>query len=61
MKPRLINEFVKGDVEKYVERRKREDVLFAKGFEAGYKEFKAGVTHAGRSRRGRNAQPERAR
>ena len=34
---------VKGDVEKYIERRKRTDKVFAKDFEAGYAEFKIGL------------------
>jgi hypothetical protein len=38
MKPKLSNEFVKGDVEKYVERRKRDDASFAKDFGTGYKD-----------------------
>ena len=31
------------DLEEYIEKRKRKDSEFAKGFEEGYKEFKIGV------------------
>ena len=31
------------DLEKYIEKRKKKDSEFAKGFEEGYKEFKIGV------------------
>ena len=31
------------DLEKYIEKRKKKDAEFAKGFEEGYKEFKIGV------------------
>ena len=34
---------MKDDLGKYIERRKRADREFAKGFEAGYQEFKIGV------------------
>ena len=60
MKAKQCNEIdvpVNGDVENYVARRKRADQVFAKDFESGYKEFKAGLTQTGRSRRSRNAQP----
>ena len=45
LKPgRVFTVAVKGDVEKYIARRKRADKAFVKDFESGYKEFKAGVT-----------------
>lgn len=31
------------DLEKYIEKRKKKDLKFARGFEEGYKEFKIGV------------------
>jgi hypothetical protein len=34
---------MKDDLEKFIARRKRTDPTFAKGFEAGYQEFKIGV------------------
>jgi HTH-type transcriptional regulator / antitoxin HipB len=34
---------MKNDVEKYIERRKRSDKVFAKDFDSGYEEFKIGV------------------
>lgn len=34
---------MKDDLEKFIERRKASDAKFAKGFEAGYAEFKVGV------------------
>ena len=34
---------MKNDVEKYIERRKRADKVFAKDFETGYDEFKIGL------------------
>ncbi len=34
---------MKNDVEKYIERRKRSDKVFAKDFDLGYEEFKIGV------------------
>ena len=34
---------MKNDVEKYIERRKRADKVFAKDFETGYAEFKIGL------------------
>jgi HTH-type transcriptional regulator/antitoxin HipB len=34
---------MKDDLGKYIERRKRVDRKFAKGFESGYQEFKIGV------------------
>ena len=34
---------MKDDVEKYIERRKRREPAFAKGFDAGYADFKIGT------------------
>ena len=34
---------MKNDVEKYIERRKRSDKVFAKDFDSGYEEFKIGM------------------
>ena len=34
---------MKDDLQKFIERRKRTDPKFAKGFESGYQEFKIGV------------------
>jgi len=34
---------MKDDLDKFIERRKRTDQQFAKGFESGYQEFKIGV------------------
>ena len=38
-----ISVYMKNDVGNYIARRKRTDKAFAKGFEAGYAEFKIGV------------------
>jgi HTH-type transcriptional regulator / antitoxin HipB len=34
---------MKDDLQKFIDRRKRTDARFAKGFESGYQEFKIGV------------------